>query len=211
MLSSSRPRSFRAGIAIGAAIALLGIGIGIGIASIPNANGSIYGCANKTSGALRVIDYPGKRCASTERLLRWNAANAPATVSLSALEGTPCRIAPTKPAFLHSHVNAATGVVELRCESTLRVTGTAALTRIQMSAASEGASIECDNAKVCALGLPYGTADAQVLLFASADFDYTCPGAARQGSFPDVSRTVWQARCLSIVLSGDKSVLTFAK
>jgi hypothetical protein len=211
MLSNSRPRGFRVGIAVGAAIALLGIGIGIGIASIPNANGSIYGCANKTTGALRVIDYPSKHCASSERQLRWSQADAPATVSLSALEGTPCRIAPTKPAFLHSHVNSATGVVELRCESTLRVAGTAALTKIQISAAAEGAAVECDNAKVCSLGLPYGTADAQVLLFASADFDYTCPGAARQGSFPDVSRTVWQARCLSIALSGDKTVLTFAK
>lgn len=211
MLNSKRPHGFIAGIALGAAIALLGLGIGVGVASIPAANGSIYGCANNTTGALRVINYPSKRCASSEKLLRWNAADAPAKVSLGALEGTPCRIAPNEVAFLHYDINIASGLVQLRCVSTLRVAGSATFTKILISSGSAGASIECDNAKACSLRLPFGTPDAQVLLFASADFDYTCPGAARQGSYPDVSRVVWQGQCLSIALSGDKSVATFAK
>jgi hypothetical protein len=211
MSQRERPHGFKAGIAIGAAIALLGVAIGITVASIPAANGSIYGCANRTTGALRVIDYPSRHCSSSERLLRWNQPSAPATVSLSALEGTPCRVAPNQTAVLHADINSASGVVTLRCASTLRVTGSATLTRILISSGLAGASVECDNAKACSLGLPFGTPDAEVLLFAASDFDYTCPGATRQGSFADVSRTFWQAQCLSIQLSGDKSVVTFAK
>jgi len=209
MSQLARPRGFRTGIAVGAAIALLGVAIGISAASIPSANGSIYACVTASTGALRVINYPSRHCSSTEKLLRWNQADAPGTVQLSALEGTACSVA-TKQAVLHTHVDPASGVVTLRCDSTLRVDGPVVMSKIVLSSVSAGSSKECHNAKACSLELPFGTLDGVAELYSDAAFEYQCPGATRQGSYVDVTRTIFQAQCSSVTLTGDKTVLTFA-
>ncbi len=61
-------------LAIGA---LLVIGGSIAVAAIPNGNGSVYACYSKTTGAMRVVDYPAARCTSAERMV----ALASATVA----------------------------------------------------------------------------------------------------------------------------------
>jgi hypothetical protein len=48
-----------------------GVGWGIAEATVPTAAGTYYACATKSTGALRVIDYPSKKCKSTETLLSW--------------------------------------------------------------------------------------------------------------------------------------------
>ncbi len=53
---------------------MTGLAIGIVAGSIPGAGNVIYGCYNKTTGSLRVIDYPTVKCQSWETLLSWNQA-----------------------------------------------------------------------------------------------------------------------------------------
>jgi type VI secretion system Hcp family effector len=65
-------RRSRLGLAIGMAIVMSGLMIGIVAASIPGAGNVIYGCYVKSTGSLRVIDYPHANCASWETLISWN-------------------------------------------------------------------------------------------------------------------------------------------
>ena len=48
---------------------MLGIVLGVALAAIPSsATGSITACVNRTSAAVRIIDFQaGKRCSSRER------------------------------------------------------------------------------------------------------------------------------------------------
>jgi hypothetical protein len=61
------------GLAVGIVVGAL-LGGGLAIASIPSSTTrQITGCVNKTSGALRVIDYQaGKRCTSSETTISWS-------------------------------------------------------------------------------------------------------------------------------------------
>jgi hypothetical protein len=54
-------------------VVVLGGG-GFALAAIPSSStGAITGCVNRTSGAVRVIDYQaGKRCTSRERTVNWS-------------------------------------------------------------------------------------------------------------------------------------------
>ena len=54
-----------------AAVAMLALGGSVVLAAIPSGGGMIYACYNKTTGAMRVVNYPTVRCASSERLLSW--------------------------------------------------------------------------------------------------------------------------------------------
>ena len=74
-----RTRGVRLGIAIGAAIAISGLAIGVVMGSIPGAGNVIYGCYNKSNGAVRVIDYPAVACANSEVLISWNQKGDPGT------------------------------------------------------------------------------------------------------------------------------------
>ena len=47
------------------------LGWGIAQATVPSAGGTFYACSAKSNGALRVIDYPSKKCTSKETLLSW--------------------------------------------------------------------------------------------------------------------------------------------
>ena len=61
------------GFASGVIVAGLLVGGGAAIAAIPSTATSTYtACANKSTGALRVIDYKaGKRCTSRETMVSW--------------------------------------------------------------------------------------------------------------------------------------------
>jgi hypothetical protein len=54
-----------------AVVATFAIGGSVVLAAIPSSGGTIYACYGKTTGAMRVVNYPTVRCASTERLLSW--------------------------------------------------------------------------------------------------------------------------------------------
>ena len=54
----------------GIAVAL----VGVAEAGIPDANGTIHGCADQASGALRVVDSSVGGCASGEQSLLWPSA-----------------------------------------------------------------------------------------------------------------------------------------
>ncbi len=201
-----RTRGFMLGISLGAAIALVGVLLGVAVASIPNSNGVIYGCYSTRTGALRVINYPSQRCVSGEKALNWNQRGPSGPASLSALDNTACSL-PTGKATAHMEINAASGEVTFRCMALLSVKSTMKMTRILITAPTEGnASKECDNATSCSLLLPLGTADATVDLRAASDFNYTCPGGTTQGSYLDVYRTFHQAQCTGFTLRGDATI-----
>jgi hypothetical protein len=203
-----RPTGLKAGIAIGAAIALVGVLMGIAVASIPAGNGTISACYSSTTGALRVIDSPSKHCGSGEKPIRWNQSGP---ASLAALEGTPCTLPATHDATLHVDVSPVGGNVTFQCSIVLRVTSTVTLSRIVLQIASVPATQnECDNAKSCSLAVPLGTPDAKVQLFASADFKFACPGATPQGASPDLSRTLYTAECLMINMSSVRTATVTA-
>ena len=47
------------------------VGIGSAIAVIPN-NGTYSACLTKSTGAIKVINYPKKECAKGQRLIKWS-------------------------------------------------------------------------------------------------------------------------------------------
>ncbi len=61
----------RRGVVVLAVVAMLAIGGSVVLAAIPSSGGTIYACYSKTTGAMRVVNYPTKRCASSERMLSW--------------------------------------------------------------------------------------------------------------------------------------------
>ena len=65
--------SRRRALTILLSVVALVAGGGLAFAAIPSTTGSFTGCVNKTSGALRVIDYQaGRRCATTENTITWS-------------------------------------------------------------------------------------------------------------------------------------------
>jgi hypothetical protein len=71
-------------MAAGAVLAAFAVAGSVALAAIPTAGGSVYSCYNKTTGAMRAIDYPTKRCTSNERMV----ALASATVMPKHVAGT---------------------------------------------------------------------------------------------------------------------------
>ena len=59
------------------------LGWGIAQATVPSAGGTFYACSAKSNGALRVIDYPTKKCTSKEKLLSWQRLSWRGTYSTS--------------------------------------------------------------------------------------------------------------------------------
>lgn len=53
-------------------VAALGAGSAIAVAAIPGEDGSIDGCYNRLTGALRVIDSSEEQCRSLETAIEWN-------------------------------------------------------------------------------------------------------------------------------------------
>jgi hypothetical protein len=60
-------------IALGALVVALG---GVAFAAIPDSNGTIHGCYQRTNGNLRVVESPDD-CRSRERALDWNRQGPP--------------------------------------------------------------------------------------------------------------------------------------
>ncbi len=59
-----------------AVLVVLAIGVGSAIAAIPN-DGTYYACLTKSSGALKVINYPKvSTCPKGQKLIKWNQHGA---------------------------------------------------------------------------------------------------------------------------------------
>jgi hypothetical protein len=194
----------RAAIAIGMAVALLGVGIGVTVASIPAANGTINTCYSTRTGALRVIDYPTKRCVSGERLLRWNQTGPS---NIAALRGTPCTAGGGTAGTLAVTVSATDGQVEMQCRTVLSVTGTLALDRIDFANGQSTGPIvkECTVVSACAASYPLGTTTASVHLFWTSAFGYTCPGAPATRSRL-LTAQIHYGECLNVAMTVNRAV-----
>ncbi len=177
--------------------------IGVTGASIPAANGAINGCYNTTTGALRVIDYPTKRCVRGERFLRWNQTGP---ANLAALQNTPCTAGTGTAGSLSATVSPANGIVTLQCMTRLSVSSTVTMTRIVLWTDSlTGPPTECQTATSCSQAYGLGTTNAYVQLWASAAFSYTCPGAQQLRSIP-IQSNLQMGECRSVVMNTNRSV-----
>jgi hypothetical protein len=205
MERTSRSIGLRAGIAIGTAIGLIGLVMGVAVASIPASNGAITGCYNTTSGALRVIDYPAKRCVSGERLLRWNQVG-PSNVA--AMRGTPCTAGSGTAGTLAVTVSSTDGEVAIRCTTVLSVSSTVTLDQIDLANGITTSPLvkECAAAKTCAASYGLGTSTASVHLLAGAPFGYTCPGEAARRSTA-LSKGIEHGECSNVSMTVNRVVL----
>ena len=69
----SAPRSsLGLGSLLVALVIILALGVGSVSAAIPNGNGTYYACLTKSSGVVRLINYPKVKCAKGERFIKWN-------------------------------------------------------------------------------------------------------------------------------------------
>ena len=68
----------------GAVLVVFAVAGSVALAAIPTTGGSVSSCYNKTTGVMRAIDYPTKRCTSAERMV----ALASATVMPKHVAGT---------------------------------------------------------------------------------------------------------------------------
>ena len=66
----------RRGVVAIAATGVVLLASGIAYATIPDANGVISGCYQKSGGSLRVIDGSVTNCAKSETALNWNVQGA---------------------------------------------------------------------------------------------------------------------------------------
>jgi hypothetical protein len=71
-----------------ALLALLAAAAGAAFARIPDADGTIHGCRNTTTGVLRVIGSRG-HCRDNERRLDWNARGPAGPVGPAGPQGEP--------------------------------------------------------------------------------------------------------------------------
>ena len=116
----------RAWILSGALIALLAAVAGVALAGIPDSDGTIHGCRNVTTGALRVI---GSRahCRTGEKRLDWSQRGrqgppgppgpqgepGPAIASFEELAGLACSAGANQGSIAIDY--AADGLAEIRC------------------------------------------------------------------------------------------------
>src|SRR5215204_7418508 len=70
----------------------------IAYASIPGADGVIYGCYKKSGGTLRVIDKSVTNCAENETLLSWNQTGPQGPAGPQGPQGEQGAAGPAGPA-----------------------------------------------------------------------------------------------------------------
>jgi hypothetical protein len=55
-----------------ALLVVLALGAGTVYAAIPNGSGTYYACLTKSSGDVRLINYPKQKCVKGERFIKWS-------------------------------------------------------------------------------------------------------------------------------------------
>src|SRR6266540_3846415 len=79
----------RAVAGLAAVVLLIALG-GIAYATIPDSDGVIHGCYQKSSGLLRVIDTDtGQSCASSEKPVSWNQTGPEGPTGPQGVTGPP--------------------------------------------------------------------------------------------------------------------------
>ena len=121
----------RRAMAVGAVLAAFAVAGSVALAAIPTTGGTVYSCYNKTTGVMRAINYPTKRCTSAERMV----ALASAAVMPKHVAGTWIGSYHTDPAATamgRLHVDAtATGALRDGSTETSFMTGALAGTQEQ--------------------------------------------------------------------------------
>ena len=56
-----------------ALLVVLALGAGTVYAAIPNGSGTYYACFTKSTGVIKLINYPKVQCATGQQLIKWNA------------------------------------------------------------------------------------------------------------------------------------------
>jgi hypothetical protein len=89
-LPMSSPRSsFGLGSLGVALITILALGAGTVYAAIPNGNGTYYACLTKSSGVVRLINYPKVKCATSERFIKWSQQGPAGPADWNAIGNVP--------------------------------------------------------------------------------------------------------------------------
>jgi hypothetical protein len=83
-MSGSRLRPYL--LPVVAALVVLAVGVGSAIAAIPN-NGTYYACLTKSTGAIKVINYPRVKCAKGQTLIKWSQQGPAGAVGAQGPQG----------------------------------------------------------------------------------------------------------------------------
>ena len=90
---------------VGAVLAAFAIAGSVALAAIPTTGGTVYSCYNKTTGVMRAINYPTKRCTSAERMV---------ALASAAVDAQACR----RNVHRQLHGSLAHGDVRLQVDAT---------------------------------------------------------------------------------------------
>ena len=148
-----------AGLTLAAAL-----GAGSARAGIPSPDGSIDGCLNPTTGALRAVDtQAGQGCSSFERTVRWNLAGQQGTVGPAGPAGPA---GPEGPQGPPGPAGADTLIVSKRFPRATGTPGSLAAGEIPGCAFESGVGTTCGRLDVGAVTLPPGTWEVTAQLLA---------------------------------------------
>jgi hypothetical protein len=109
-MSGSRIRPY-----LGPLIALLivlAMGVGTVYAAIPNGSGTYYACLTKSSGVVRLINYPKVKCAKDERFIKWSQQGPQGPVGPQGAQGVQGAQGPAGPADWNAIPNKPAGFAD---------------------------------------------------------------------------------------------------
>ena len=84
-MSGSRLRPYLGPLV--ALLIVLALGAGTVYAAIPNGNGTYYACLTKSSGMVRLINYPKVKCATGERFIKWSQQGPAGPAGVQGVQG----------------------------------------------------------------------------------------------------------------------------
>jgi hypothetical protein len=123
------------------------------------------------------------------------------------MRGTPCTAGPGTAGTLAVTVSATDGMVTTQCRTILSAAGTVTLDRIDFSSGPAGGPLvkECAAATACAASYGLGTTNANVRMFDTAPFGYTCPGGIAKRSIA-LTAEIQHGECLDVVMTVNRAV-----
>jgi hypothetical protein len=94
-----------------AVLAVLAVGVGSAIAAIPN-NGMYYACLTKSTGAIKVINYPKVKCAKGTTLIKWSQQGPAGPTGATGATGPKGDQGPAGPADWNAIANKPAGFAD---------------------------------------------------------------------------------------------------
>jgi hypothetical protein len=70
-----------------ALLVVLALGAGTVYAAIPNGGGTYYACLTKSSGVVRLVNYPKVKCATGERFIKWSQQGPTGPAGAQGVQG----------------------------------------------------------------------------------------------------------------------------